>query len=294
MDQVTTITAAEYKAGLPKNGRGIQWTIDTYAEYVNLLYPHITVPTNQKWKGVMSKYIHVCAMHGEYKTKPYSIIDPNKGCQCKACKSEQCSASAGIRRSPRATQEEKDTAAQLKSEGKSYREIGRIIGRSNATIIRWLNSEYAEKHRQFIAKWRSENVEQHRASKRRYKSEFEHGRAVNCAHQALRRLQKQNTPELVFLDGDWHEVDRKETYRVFSDVLLPASERKAIQELYLECQYQTETTGVEHNVDHIQPLSKGGEHLMVNLQILPSAENFSKNDTFRTEDAELLCKRYFG
>ena len=76
-------------------------------------------------------------------------------------------------------------------------------------------------------------------------------------------------------------------------VLLPADERKAIQELYLEAQYQTEKTGVEHHVDHIQPLSKGGEHLLLNLQILTADENLSKNNNFRASDAKEICKRLF-
>ena len=289
----TQLTAEEYKDSLPKGRGGTAWTIKTYATYVNLLYRHITVPLNQEWKSNKSKLIHLCEKHGEYEAIPCHVLSTYIGCQCKGCKAEQDSASAGTKRTPRATQEEKHKAAQLRAEGKSYSEIGRIIGRSHTVIQRWLNPEFAQKQRQYTAKWRSENHEQARANQRRYISEFEHGRAGHCAAQALRRLQKQNTPELVFFDNDWHEVDRKETYRVFSEVLLPSDERKAIQELYMECQYQTETTGIEHNVDHIQPLAKGGEHLMINLQILTQAENCSKNDTFRKEDVELLCRRYF-
>ena len=128
---------------------------------------------------------------------------------------------------------------------------------------------------------------------RRYSSEFEHGRANHNAKSATRRLLKLNTPEFVFIENEWQEVDRKQTYKVFSEYLLPPSERKAIQELYLEAQHQTETTGIEHHVDHIWPLSVGGEHRMFNLQIIPATENLSKNNTFRVEDQALIMQRLF-
>ena len=288
------MTAEDYKSSLPKYGRGVKWSIETYAKFVNLLYPHITVPLNQEWKGNASKLIHVCEKHGEYEARPNDVVKSYRGCQCKGCISEQHSASAGIRRQPRATQAEKDKAKLLRSEGKSYNEIGQILGRSDSTIRYWLKPEYAEKDNQRTAKWQSENREQHLATKRRYKSEFEHGRAAHNAGEALRRLQKQNTPEYVFIDGDWQEVDRKETYRVFSKSLLPQDERDAIQEVYEECNRLVTETGIEHHVDHIQPLSKGGEHLFVNLQILTAEENLSKNDEFRLEDQAELCQRYFN
>ena len=201
--------------------------------------------------------------------------------------------SAGKRRQPRASQEEKDLAAKLKAGGMSYYAIGRQLGRGCATIIKWLNPEAAELASQNSAKWREQNLERSLANGRRYWSEFDHGRAIDRAANALRRLLKTNAPEHVFLDGKWHEVDRKYTYKVFNQVLIPPSERKAIQELYLEAQYLTETTGIVHHVDHIQPLSKGGEHCMLNLQILTAEENLSKHDTFRKEDQEELARRLF-
>jgi 5-methylcytosine-specific restriction endonuclease McrA len=120
------------------------------------------------------------------------------------------------------------------------------------------------------------------------------GVAERDTENGRQRLRRTNTPEYIFLDSEWHEVDRKETWRIFGHYLLPPDERKAIQELYLEAQYRTETTGVEHHVDHIQPLSKGGEHLMYNLQILTAEENLSKHNTFRLEDQIELARRLFG
>lgn len=182
----------------------------------------------------------------------------------------------------------------MKADGLSYNEIGRQLGRDHSTIRVWLNPEVAEANRQRSAKYDAANPGRKKERQRRYFSEFEHGRANHNAKSATRRLLKQNTPEFVFIDNEWHEVDRRQTYKVFKDYLLPPAERKAIQELYLEAQHQTETTGVEHHVDHIWPLSVGGEHRMFNLQILPAVENLSKHNTFRVEDQILLANRLFN
>jgi 5-methylcytosine-specific restriction endonuclease McrA len=227
-----------------------------------------------------------------------------KGHGCPKCKYSNSINSAGKIRNPRASKKEKERAAELGARGLTLAGVAQQLFneglspqlRGAKTISRWINPEQADKSRQATVKRRRDPVkrQQDRANARRYQTEFDHGRAGQLVAKGQRRLLKQNTPEFVFLDGEWHEVDRRETYRVFGEVLLPAKERKAIQELYLEAQYLTETTGVEHHVDHIQPLSKGGEHLMFNLQIIPALENLSKNDTFRPEDQAELCRRFFN
>jgi 5-methylcytosine-specific restriction endonuclease McrA len=257
-------------------------------------------------KGSKGKGIDVsCSVCGhEWSPRVNNLL---RGAGCPQCalkrQAEMIVASAGERRCPPTTPEEKSRAVELRAAGMSFDAVRQQLFdeglspqlRSIGTIYLWANPEKAEENRQRAATRYQDPVkrEQSKATMRRYISEFNHGRAGARARSANYRLLKQNTPEVVFLDGEWHEVDRKETYRVFGEVLLPASERKLIQELYLEAQYQTETTGVEHHVDHIQPLSKGGEHLMYNLQILPAEENLSKNDTFREEDQTELCRRLF-
>jgi hypothetical protein len=289
-----TISAEEYRASLiPAGKQRVQWTSDSFSTYINLLYPHVTVVGGQEWSGNMAKYSFLCSKHGEYEANANQILDPTKGCRCKQCKADHNSSLAGIRRAPRATTEEKSRAAELYAECQNYAEVGKQLGRAASTIQRWLDPIYSEKARKHSARWASDNLERQRANGLRYIKDFDHGKASDRAHGASRRVQKQNIPEFVFLDNAWHEVDRKTTCTVFGEVLLPAKERKAIQELYLEAQYQTETTGIEHHVDHLWPLAKGGEHLMVNLQLLPATENLSKSDTFREEDQIELCLRLF-
>ena len=53
-------------------------------------------------------------------------------------------------------------------------------------------------------------------------------------------------------------------------------ERKGIEALYAEARRLSIETGIPHDVDHIQPIIKGGLHVLSNLQILTASENRSK------------------
>jgi len=59
-------------------------------------------------------------------------------------------------------------------------------------------------------------------------------------------------------------------------VHLSEDEKMAISKIYAEARRLTKMTGVQYHVDHIKPLSKGGEHHPVNLQIITADENLSK------------------
>jgi hypothetical protein len=54
-------------------------------------------------------------------------------------------------------------------------------------------------------------------------------------------------------------------------------ERKRIRDIFKLRQVISEATGIEHHVDHMWPLSKGGPHWSGNLQILTATENMNKN-----------------
>lgn len=59
-------------------------------------------------------------------------------------------------------------------------------------------------------------------------------------------------------------------------IKLTKEQKKEISEIYKKAKKLSESTGVPHHVDHIVPLSRGGEHHPSNLQILTATENLRK------------------
>lgn len=57
---------------------------------------------------------------------------------------------------------------------------------------------------------------------------------------------------------------------------LPKKERLMIREVYKMATRLSICTGIQHHVDHIFPLSRGGLHTIGNLQVLPARINIRK------------------
>lgn len=102
-----------------------------------------------------------------------------------------------------------------------------------------------EKTAKRVRKWRENNYEKYRDQWLRD--------TTGAARSAQRRTTKRNqTPDLT------------------------PDEKERIKQIYLECGIISEETGIQHHVDHIIPISKGGLHHPDNLQILTAHENLSK------------------
>jgi len=70
------------------------------------------------------------------------------------------------------------------------------------------------------------------------------------------------------------------------------STSSAIKLVYSTCTKLTKTTGIQHHVDHIYPLTSDwvcGLHVENNLQILTEAENISKGN--RVWPGQLDCQK---
>jgi 5-methylcytosine-specific restriction endonuclease McrA len=275
--------AAAFKGSLPKGmGGGTAWNIENFSTWVAARYPWVSVEAGQEWGTTRQNLWLVCTAHGRrYQTLPDNILKGSRGCQCRECANEANSTSAGKIRKPRASAAEKRRATELYTELGSYAKVGRILGRSDRTILNWLNPEVAERDRERSRRWDEANRDRHRATKRRYKTEFEHGRAVNKASHSKRRKAKRGEM--------W--IDEDGTKYLLIDPPKSAEDLSKEQQIYIECERLTRETGVVHHVDHIMPLCMGGQHAWWNLQILTAEENMSKGGKFREEDRLLYTKR---
>ena len=215
------------------------------------------------------------------------------------------------------TQAFKELSFRCREAGMSMASISTMLDVNISTLYYWSNPIYAERDRQYWKdnkeklsarnrKWAANNKErmasyclEYDKRNRELRNQKAKERAKNnpayfAAYSASRRLRLQNVEPYVFVDGEWKETDQRLTLKAFGPFLLPEDELVEIQKFYDEAAMLTSTTGIRHEVDHIQPLSKGGMHLAINLQILTKSENVSKHNNFRIEDQELLAKRLFG
>ena len=69
-----------------------------------------------------------------------------------------------------------------------------------------------------------------------------------------------------------------------AEVFLTPEERKEVDALYAEARRREEETGIDHHVDHILPMNKGGVHHPINLRVLPGPENCSKGAKIHWEE----------
>jgi len=110
--------------------------------------------------------------------------------------------------------------------------------------------------KEYAVKYRAENQDQFKKYDRLYL--IENRAIVQAKHARRRALKKKATVS-------W-------------------ADKEKILAIYRECVRITEETGVEHNVDHIIPLTHKlvcGLHVENNLQIITAVENSRKNNKFQ-------------
>jgi transposase len=243
-------------------------------------------------KGSKGKGIDVsCAVCGhEWRPRARNLIN---GAGCPECRRLNNINSAGARRCFRSTADERERAIYLRSQGKTFTSIAAELGRSNLAIQTWVDPAQRERVNEYSANRYHKNPSHQKAVKAAY-LQTPHGAAADERHQHKRRILKQNIDPVVFIDGVAHEVDLKETWAVFSKALITDEESRAIAKLQRQKRELTKQTGIVYHLDHIHPLTKGGEHSPFNLQIITKEENLSKSDTFRMEDQIELAQRLFN
>lgn len=124
-------------------------------------------------------------------------------------------------------------------------------------------------------RYREANVDKIRERKRRY---WEENREV--VREQNQQYRKTN-PQRVALCRAIKDSPLAE------EELLNGQNREAINASlrfdYLLRDLITAKTGIDHHVDHIVPISKGGRHTLANIRVIPAALNLSKYDKFDHE-----------
>jgi 5-methylcytosine-specific restriction endonuclease McrA len=105
--------------------------------------------------------------------------------------------------------------------------------------------------------------------------------SYSCKECSLRRgYEKLKNKELMEQYRTRAKVNAK-TYRYRTrkkDQCPDDADHEKIESFYREAERLTEETGIMHHVDHIVPISKGGQHHHDNLQVLTATENLKKGN----------------
>ena len=239
-----------------------------------------------------------CTVCGhEWSTQANHLVNDASGCP--ACSIQRCMNNAGKTRKPRASEQEKEYARFLRYvKGWSYNCIARFLGRSDGSIISlWCDHERAERRRQTNAIWKEQNRERHRAGTRRYFKEFSHGRASRRSIRSKRRSLEIGALFTVEIDGEFHDVDMYEYLRddpVGREIFTDATADQAWKDLSTRAEKLGKIAGTPYQIDHLQPLSRGGCHSSANFSLRPASENMSKGNKLIPYDQSLFAKRLFG
>jgi len=209
----------------------------------------------------MESHSKVCSKCGE--SKPWSEFskrrrnkDGLQG-QCKAC-DKQCYQKNRERVLENWNQYYQENRERVLEKSKQYYQKNRerVLEKSkqwrqqNPDRIKQWRQENRESNNQYCKQWHQQNPEK------------------KSAYDAKRRVLKfESTPDVI---------------------LNCPEERNRTENAYKLRNLLTKATGIEHHVDHIWPLSKGGPHWSGNLQIITAQENLSKSDKFCEKTARVI------
>lgn len=153
-------------------------------------------------------------------------------------------------------------------------------------------------------RWRQENLDRYRSSKRAY---LDRSETQVAARARVRRWTSENTALKRQSDKAWREQNRardranKARYRAAMRKATPpwltAQHKQEILAFYEEAERLTIETGILHEVDHIHPLQAGcacGLHVPWNLRVIPRVENNRRRRKWTSDELTAFLEPYDG
>lgn len=174
----------------------------------------------------------------------------------------------------------KDDILRLRAEGKTYREIGKTIGASNATIAYHCAEGQKEKHDNRKRKYRN--------SRHPYEIKLEtfSYKKINLNY----KIEAKSSIETILYNKVYkfqkNDNGEKMTF-TFEDVLAKFGDNP---KCYLTGDYIDIYDTKSYQFDHIVPASKGGKNTLDNLGICTREANMSKSN-HTLEEFYTLCEK---
>ena len=170
-------------------------------------------------------------------------------------------------------------------------EQARLYRKNNPELIKQRHDEWRLQNLDYDLKrkkvWRDNNKERMRVY-------YQDNKHLAVLTQQKRRFWKHGVDDYVFIDDQWFEVDKEATWDIWKTMFYSQETSDEFKAIAKEAQRLTKETGVEHQLDHLVPLAKGGTHIPENLEIRTAAANQSKGSKLIERDVELFCKRLFN
>lgn len=156
--------------------------------------------------------------------------------------------------------------------------------RKNRSAVREYARKYLAEHPECREKAKKRCIDWYRENKQRH---IEYGREYVKRNRersrGYKRKWEKNHPEN--RNKNWRIRRARE---IGAYIPLTAEEQKQMDNLEIQRQVMTKTTGIEHHLDHILPLSRGGIDHPVNFRVITAEENLAKGNKLIPEAMALI------
>lgn len=197
-------------------------------------------------------------------------------------------------------------------------QIAKDLGRAYCAVDNLVNPKALQKHKQARKVWYDANrelqnefvrnynkTEKGKAAAKRYR-QSDKGKATKKKYRSsdkgLEQGRKQGSKRRAWKYGAVFEVDGQSVDMIDyirgdkfgQSLFLDTAADDAFKALTKKAAEMEAATGIQYQVDHLIPLSRGGCHCPENFEIKTAVENQKKNNQLVREDEELFCKRIFN